>query len=42
MNTFNLAIICVTIIFTAAIAGSTIEKIFRIIYEDPKENTNEK
>ena len=36
MSTLNLIIICITAMVIAAIAGATIENVFRIIYEDPE------
>lgn len=37
MNTLNLIIICITVMAIAAIAGATVENVFRIIYEDPEQ-----
>lgn len=34
MSTLNLIIICITAMAIAAIAGATIENVFRIIYDD--------
>ena len=36
MSTLNLIIICITAMTIAAIAGATIENVFRIIYDDPE------
>ena len=37
MNTLNLIIVCITVMSIAAIAGATVENVFRIIYEDPEQ-----
>lgn len=37
MSTLNLIIICITAMVIAAIAGATVENVFRIIYEDPEQ-----
>lgn len=34
MSTLNLIIICITAMVIAAIAGATVENVFRIIYDD--------
>ena len=39
MSTLHLIIICITAMAIVAIAGATIENVFRIIYEDPEKGT---
>lgn len=41
MSTLNLIIICITVMAIAAIAGVTIENVFRIIYEDPEQEAED-
>lgn len=39
MNTLNLIVICIAAIFATALIGNIVEKVFRIIYEDPEKGT---
>lgn len=37
MSTLNLIVICITAIFATALIGNTVEKVFRVIYDDPEQ-----